>query len=280
MEKIINDLYFEQEKVNEAIKDLCSKNPNDTNISFLEGCLSTLEWMIEKVENHKCNCVVKNEKINSEIVQNEKLVSHSIEICKSDKFDWNKIFKHKTVVHCNNEEKAIELLKEAHERGLKWCTDESYLEDTQRNKYKENTCYYLLKGEFCSLEFYKEENYIILSYEEALLINTDNKEYQKIEPCKIEVSSKTSEIIQEICFDKGIYWPDAGCSSENYLYIYYVNGEKIKSKKYIDNVKSDSLPEIKDIDFIEKYGNLDKQELRDLKLELKYKNDGEENADK
>ena len=66
-------------------------------------------------------------------------------------------------------EKANVLLTEADERGLKWCTGESYKNITEWSIYKNNTCYKLTDGTLESLDFFKDENYTILTYEDVLL---------------------------------------------------------------------------------------------------------------
>ena len=83
-------------------------------------------------------------------------------------FDYNKIMKEKTVIHCKTEKEAINLLKWADSVGLKWCSDNSYLNKNYWYEYKKDTCYNLYDGEYTKIIYYEDEDYNILSYEEAL----------------------------------------------------------------------------------------------------------------
>ena len=44
-----------------------------------------------------------------------------------NKFNWDLINQSNTVVHCESEKQAIELLTEAHNNGFKWSSDEPYI---------------------------------------------------------------------------------------------------------------------------------------------------------
>jgi hypothetical protein len=86
---------------------------------------------------------------------------------KPTKFNYEKIMKPKTVVHCITEAQANELLKWADSKGLKWCDGSSYMEYNNWREYNQETCYYLYKGEFCDKKYYKAKGYTVLSFEEA-----------------------------------------------------------------------------------------------------------------
>ena len=105
------------------------------------------------------------------------------EVHPMQKFNWNKILQPNTVVHCDTEEKANELLGEADSRGLKWSSGLDYA-NTQWNDYREKICYNLYSGGYYGLNYYKSQNYTILSYEDALIKGENkmtkiNKNYYK-----------------------------------------------------------------------------------------------------
>ncbi len=85
------------------------------------------------------------------------------------KFNWKLILQPHTVIHCDTEEKAIALLAEADSRGLKWADYLSFTSKTRWSIYKNNTCYMLTDGTLDGLDFFKDRNYTILTYEDVLL---------------------------------------------------------------------------------------------------------------
>lgn len=121
----------------------------------------------------------------------------------NEKFDWNKILKPKVVIHCNTEEKTKELLKEAGEQGLKWWDGYSYHRFTQWDKHKENTCYNFYSNTCDSLEWWKLQNYTILSYEDVLLPakNSDTNKLELIKSLIDNNSDNTLEQIKELLND-------------------------------------------------------------------------------
>ena len=110
------------------------------------------------------------------------------------KFNYNKIVKELTVVHCETEEQVNELLTWADSVGLKWSTERSYLGYNNYNDYKEDTCYYLYEGEFSFLYYYKKENYTIISFDEALMGSS--------KPVKFK--NQKEFIIHKLLIDKSI----------------------------------------------------------------------------
>jgi len=61
-------------------------------------------------------------------------------------------------IHCDTEEKAKVLLKFAYSFGLKWCNGDSFLEKTDYDVYRKNTCYNILNGTFAYKSFYENED--------------------------------------------------------------------------------------------------------------------------
>lgn len=90
------------------------------------------------------------------------------------KFNW-KEFKNKDnkiAVHCKTEEEAKDFCKQMHEHGMKWCSGESYLKETNYKFCEEEMCY--IRGEFSPYQYYKSEGYKILEWSDYM-----NKEFTK-----------------------------------------------------------------------------------------------------
>ena len=85
------------------------------------------------------------------------------------KFNWDE-FKdadNKIAVHCKTEEEAKDFCKKMHEHGMKWCTGKSYMEKTNYEEYKGETCYYG-SGEYSSRDFAEKYNYKILEWSDYM----------------------------------------------------------------------------------------------------------------
>lgn len=85
------------------------------------------------------------------------------------KFNWDE-FKNKynkIAVHCKTEEEAKDFCKRMHEHGMKWCTGKSYMEKTNYEEYKGETCY-AGSGEFSSYWYYNSEGYKILEWSDYM----------------------------------------------------------------------------------------------------------------
>lgn len=81
------------------------------------------------------------------------------------KFNWDE-FKNKDnkiAVHCKTEEEAKDFCERMHKQGMKWCSGESYLKNTNYNAHNKGTCYYG-NGEYSSRVFAEKYNYKILEY--------------------------------------------------------------------------------------------------------------------
>lgn len=81
------------------------------------------------------------------------------------KFNWDE-FQNKynmIAVHCKTEEEAVDFCKQMHEHGMKWCTGKSYMEKTNYEEYKGETCY-TGSGVFSSYRYYISEGYEILEW--------------------------------------------------------------------------------------------------------------------
>ena len=85
------------------------------------------------------------------------------------KFNWDE-FKNKynkIAVHCKTEEEAKDFCKRMHEHGMKWCTGKSYMEKTNYEEYKGETCYAGF-GMFSSYWYYNSEGYKILEWSDYM----------------------------------------------------------------------------------------------------------------
>lgn len=76
---------------------------------------------------------------------------------------WNS--KKRIAIHCKSEEEAHELLKAFDKFSKKWCDGESYLSETNWNKYYDDTCYSNFNG-FGSIYFYQDFNFDIYDFKD------------------------------------------------------------------------------------------------------------------
>ena len=84
-------------------------------------------------------------------------------------FDYDKIMRSKEAVHCDEEWKANNLLKWANSIGLKWCSNDTYLQFTGWRRYKKNTSYDFYRGEYADCDFFIKINYTIYEYEDVIM---------------------------------------------------------------------------------------------------------------
>lgn len=85
------------------------------------------------------------------------------------KFNWDE-FKNKDnkiAVNCKTEEEAKDFCRQMHGQGMKWCTGDSYLENTSYNVHNEGTCYYGI-GEYSSRVYAEKYNYKILEWSDYM----------------------------------------------------------------------------------------------------------------
>ena len=85
------------------------------------------------------------------------------------KFNWDE-FKNKynkIAVNCKTEEEAKDFCKRMHEHGMKWCTGKSYMEKTNYEECKGETCYTGF-GMFSSYWYYNSEGYKILEWSDYM----------------------------------------------------------------------------------------------------------------
>ncbi len=89
----------------------------------------------------------------------------------SKKYDYNKIMQENTVVHCDTEEKAKDLLEWADACGLRWLSGKDYSVLNYQD-HSEETCYYLNNGEFSGLLYFTNARHYNILTPEEVRINT------------------------------------------------------------------------------------------------------------
>lgn len=98
------------------------------------------------------------------IVESEK-VKDKKDSCTKSKFRIED-YKGKYVMRCDTEEKAEVFCKYLNDIGMEWCYGVSYLKGTNWHVYKKITCYSFNEGEYSSFDFYKNEGYTILEFDD------------------------------------------------------------------------------------------------------------------
>ena len=72
--------------------------------------------------------------------------------------------KNKYVMHCRTKEESEDFCNYLDSVGRKWNNNKRYTECDVWNIYEEETCYNFNTGEYCFLDYYNEEDYIILEW--------------------------------------------------------------------------------------------------------------------
>ena len=88
-----------------------------------------------------------------------------------NKFNWDLINQPNTVVHCETEQQAIELLTEAHNNGFKWLDGKKYINENNFDIYNNETCYYIYRGTYANIKYREEVGNKILKFEECKIMN-------------------------------------------------------------------------------------------------------------
>lgn len=97
------------------------------------------------------------------------------------------------VIHCDTKEKAKKLLKYLHKKGFSWYSGTCLTKKTNWSKYENETCY-TSEVMFCNREYFIEDNFKILSFNDIEKYidkkkKVDIKEYFEL---KKEVTRKCS----------------------------------------------------------------------------------------
>lgn len=81
-------------------------------------------------------------------------------------FDFKRWENKRVAVHCATKEEAIDFCKKMYLLRRRWKSGESYRK-TYWDELKENTCYDI-EGEFSSITYYKNRDYIILEWKDYM----------------------------------------------------------------------------------------------------------------
>lgn len=142
------------------------------------------------------------------------------------KFNWDefKNEENKIAVHCKTEEEAKDFCERMHKQGMKWCSGESYLKETNYEFCEEEICY--IKGEFSPYQYYKSNGYEILEWSDCM-----QKEFTKAD-------LKDGMVVEQR--DGGMYLVLAGTAvgkGEHNSIVGYTDGLKWAGYKGGDIVK-------------------------------------------
>lgn len=85
----------------------------------------------------------------------------------SKKFNIND-YPGKYVMHCKTEEEAKDFCRVLHEAGRTWITGRSYIDHTNFEDDKGDTCYNFNSGTYDKISFYKYGNYTILEWSDFM----------------------------------------------------------------------------------------------------------------
>ena len=103
-------------------------------------------------------------------------------------FNWEEFLSNdKIAVHCSTEEQAIDFCRRMHEHGLTWNSGESYLKNTNWDRYGKKQCY-TSYGAYSSLGYYTGNNYTILEW----------SDYEKEKDMNLELNNLTEEQKKQI----------------------------------------------------------------------------------
>jgi len=79
------------------------------------------------------------------------------------KFDINH-YDDMYVMHCKTEEEADIFLEFLDSLEMMWRDNSSYLSFNAYQEYDDRTCYCFWRGEYCGLDYYKSNEYIVLEF--------------------------------------------------------------------------------------------------------------------
>ena len=77
------------------------------------------------------------------------------------------------VMHCKNYEEAVEFTQYLDLIGKRWCSKERYTpQNTQWDRYRQNTCYEFIGGTYCELSYFVRNGYKVLNFEDFEFIDS------------------------------------------------------------------------------------------------------------
>lgn len=81
------------------------------------------------------------------------------------KFDINQ-YNEEYAMHCKTEDEANFFLKYLDSLGMKWCSGQRYIENTNYKDYRNKTCYCFKDGSYSNYDYFRDEGYVILEFED------------------------------------------------------------------------------------------------------------------
>lgn len=136
------------------------------------------------------------------------------------KFNWNE-FKNKDnkiAVHCKTEEEAKDFCRQMHEHGMRWCTGKSYMEKTNYEEYKGETCY-IRFGMFSSYRYYNSEGYEILEWSDYMQKKITKADLKDGMVVKHRNGDKRMVISEALIGENG--YADQNCFREDLTHRYF-----------------------------------------------------------
>lgn len=123
-------------------------------------------------------------------------------------FDWDRFKKGEIAVHCDNEEKAKDFLKECKDEGIKWSSGRDVTYRNNWENYEKDTCYCCFDGDsklgYSDYEFYIREGKGIIKWEdkemkeltftEVIANIKEGEVWEGGNPAKITIRDTTSGI--------------------------------------------------------------------------------------
>ena len=145
------------------------------------------------------------------------------------------------VIHCKTEEEAVALCKIMDDAGLEWAGGSSYIDKTQWNLYKEDTCYMPQSGQYGSIQYCTKNFNIVYEASEFITSTATEKKY-----CRFKTEA---EFLAE--FGTGTPSTTKGCASSfvksmKYLYGLEWDWDKVGENQncYPDKTKGVSIWDI------------------------------------
>ena len=113
------------------------------------------------------------------------------------KFNIND-YKGHYAMHCKTEEEASDFCDYLHSLGMTWCSGKSYA-TTYWYAYHSNMAYNFNTGEYSHVNWYKENNYTILEWEDFM-----NKEFTKADLKTGDVIMKRNGDVEIVIKEYGV----------------------------------------------------------------------------
>lgn len=173
-------------------------------------------------------------------------------------------FTDKDVIHCPTGELANKICELLNDNDFEWASGNSYLKSNNWKTFKQDTCYLVSRGEYCSINYYKNKGYTIYKAEDILaLYEKDMNKTQNITGYKApydlaEGMVKKGTIYKKVQEDDRFYAPEGKISKttlpkeivETWEKVYEeefkVGDWVIMIKDYTNNLKKGDMFKVED----------------------------------